>query len=260
VGLLDSFEKGLERAVNGAFAKTFKSGLQPIEIASALRRELDTQAAIVSRERILVPNTFMVTLASGDFERMTALGSELVDELTQLVQQHAAAQHYSFVGGISISFEHAPQATPGLVTVSSTNLHGEVTWNPFLEIAGTSYPIRHSHTVVGRGSDADITVDDSSISRKHVEILWDGKRAQVNDLGSTNGSLLNGHRVSTAPLPPNSVIDIGRTRIVFTVLAQTAPSRQGPNTRVNGSTNTVRAETMDPASHLGFPSGDGRHR
>ncbi|MBC7590655.1 MAG: DUF3662 domain-containing protein, partial [Salinibacterium sp.] len=42
MGLLDSFEKGLERAVNGAFAKTFKSGLQPVEITSALRRELDT--------------------------------------------------------------------------------------------------------------------------------------------------------------------------------------------------------------------------
>ena len=47
MGLLDNFEKGLERAVNGAFAKTFKSGLQPLEITSALRRELDTKAAVV---------------------------------------------------------------------------------------------------------------------------------------------------------------------------------------------------------------------
>jgi pSer/pThr/pTyr-binding forkhead associated (FHA) protein len=76
--------------------------------------------------------------------------------------------------------------------------------------------------VIGRGSDADITVDDSGISRKHVEVLWDGTRAQVNDLGSTNGSLLDGNPVSKAPLPPDSVIDIGRTRIVFRVLAQSA--------------------------------------
>jgi len=76
--------------------------------------------------------------------------------------------------------------------------------------------------VIGRGSDADITVDDSSISRKHVEVLWDGKRAEVNDLGSTNGSLLNGNRVNKAPLAPDSVIDIGRTHIVFRVLAQAA--------------------------------------
>ena len=89
-----------------------------------------------------------------------------------------------------------------------------------LEINGKRHPILHSHTVIGRGSDADITVDDTGISRRHVEILWDGTRAQVNDLGSTNGSLLNGNPVAKAPLPPDSVIDIGRTRIVFRVLAQ----------------------------------------
>ena len=57
LGLLDSFERGLERAVNGTFAKTFKSSLAPIEITAALRRELDTKAAVVSRDRILVPNS-----------------------------------------------------------------------------------------------------------------------------------------------------------------------------------------------------------
>src|SRR6187549_2916001 len=96
VGLLDNFEKGLERAVNGAFAKTFKSGLQPVEITAALRRELDTKAAVVSRDRILVPNKFVVRLSSEDYERMTGLGDALLDELTQLVQSHAAAQRYTF--------------------------------------------------------------------------------------------------------------------------------------------------------------------
>ena len=52
MGLLDNFEKGLERAVNGAFAKTFRSGLQPVEITSALKREIDTKAAVVSRDRV----------------------------------------------------------------------------------------------------------------------------------------------------------------------------------------------------------------
>ena len=222
MGLLDSFEKGLERAVNGAFAKTFRSGLQPIEITSALRRELDTRAAVVSRDRILVPNKFTVRLAKGDFERMSGLGSSLTDELTQLVQEHARSQRYSFAGGISIRLEHKPSLSEGMIEVHSENVQGKVAWNPIVDIAGKRYPITRSHTVIGRGSDADITVDDSSISRKHVEILWDGKRGQVNDLGSTNGSLLNGERVSKAPLEPDSVIDIGRTRIVFRVLAQSS--------------------------------------
>jgi hypothetical protein len=222
LGILDNFEKGLERVVNGAFAKTFKSGLQPLEVTAALRRELDTKAAVVSRDRILVPNTFTVRLSPGDHERMTSLGPALIDEFTQLVQQHAAAQHYSFAGGISITLERDPQLSEGLVRVESVNVKGEVAWTPVLDIGGKRYPITKARTVIGRGSEADVTVDDTGTSRKHVEILWDGTRAQVNDLGSTNGSKLNGQPVTQAPLPPDSVIEIGRTRIVFRVLAQAA--------------------------------------
>ena len=222
MGILDNFEKGLERVVNGAFAKTFKSGLQPLEVTAALRRELDTKAAVVSRDRILVPNDFVVRLSAGDYQRMTDLGPALIDEFTQLVQQHAAAQHYAFAGGISIRLERDDSLSEGLVRVDSVNVKGEVAWTPVLDIAGKRYPITQARTVIGRGSDADITVDDTGTSRRHVEILWDGKRAQVTDLGSTNGSKLNGVPVTKAPLPPDSIIEIGRTRIVFRVLAQAA--------------------------------------
>jgi pSer/pThr/pTyr-binding forkhead associated (FHA) protein len=91
-----------------------------------------------------------------------------------------------------------------------------------LDIAGKRYPLKKGRTVIGRGSDADITLDDTGTSRKHVEILWDGTRGQVNDLGSTNGSKLNGQPVTKAVLQPDSVIEVGRTRIVFRVLAQAA--------------------------------------
>jgi hypothetical protein len=222
VGILDSFEKGLERAVNGAFAKAFKSGLQPLEVTAALRRELDTKVAVVARDRILAPNKFTIRLAPADHERMRSLGPALIDELTQQLQQHAAAQRYSFAGGISLRFTADPSATEGTVRVESQNVKGEVVWNPVLDIGGKRYPLTKSRTVIGRGSDADITVDDTGTSRAHVEILWDGTRGQVNDLGSTNGSKLNGQPVTKAPLPADSVIEIGRTRIVFRVLAQAA--------------------------------------
>jgi Protein of unknown function (DUF3662)/FHA domain len=235
LGLLDNFERGLERAVNGAFAKTFKSGLQPVEITAALRRELDTKAAVVARDRILVPNKFTVKLASADYDRMTTLGETLIDELTELVQRHATAQHYSFAGGISIALEQVPALRDGMIEIVSVNVKGTVAWNPILDIGGKRYPITKSRTVIGRGTDADITVDDTSISRKHVEVLWDGARGQVNDLGSTNGSLLNGSRVSKAPLAPDSVIDIGRTRIVFKVLPQSSSVDQFADLRIEGS-------------------------
>jgi hypothetical protein len=233
VGILDNFEKGLERVVNGAFAKTFKSGLQPLEVTAALRRELDTKAAVVSRDRILVPNDFVVRLAPGDFARMTDLGPALIDEFTQLVQRHAAAQHYAFAGGISIRLQNDPALSEGVVRIDSVNVKGEVAWTPVLDIDGKRYPITKSRTIIGRGSDADITIDDTGTSRQHVEILWDGKRGQVSDLGSTNGSKLNGAPVTKAPLPPDSIIEIGRTRIVFRVLAQAASIDQYADLRTD---------------------------
>ena len=224
LGLLDNFERGLERAVNGAFAKTFKSGLQPVEITSALRRELDTKAVVVARDRILVPNRFSVRLSQADFDRMDALGPTLLDELTQLVQRHAAAQHYSFAGGLSIKLLADDRLGLGNIEIDSSNVKGSVAWTPVLDVNGKRYPITQARTIIGRGSDADITVDDTGISRKHVEILWDGKRAQVNDLGSTNGSKLNGAPVKKALIEPDSLIEIGRTRILFRVLPQSETS------------------------------------
>jgi len=222
VGLLDSFERGLERAVNGAFAKTFRSGIQPVEIASALRSELDTNAAVVSRERILVPNTFTVYLSATDLERMRALGSQLPSELDTLVHTHARSQHYSFSGPVSISLAADPKLTTGQLRVQSQSAGGRVSWRGVLEIAGRQHPLVAARTVIGRGSDADITISDAGTSRKHVEILWDGERAMVRDLGSTNGTKLNGHKVGEAPLTPDSTVTIGRTDIVFRVVPQTS--------------------------------------
>jgi pSer/pThr/pTyr-binding forkhead associated (FHA) protein len=53
--------------------------------------------------------------------------------------------------------------------------------------------------VIGRGSDADITIADAGTSRRHVEILWDGERAMVRDMNSTNGTQLDGRRITEAP-------------------------------------------------------------
>jgi Protein of unknown function (DUF3662)/FHA domain len=235
VGILDNFEKGLERAVNGVFARTFRSGLQPVELTSALRRELDTKAAIVSRDRILAPNRFTLRMSAKDYDRMRTIGPTLNDELIQFVQHHAESQHYQFVGGISIDIVEDTSIPEGVLRVESENVKSTVIWTPILDIGGKRYPITKPRTIIGRGSDADITVDDTGISRKHVQILWDGSHAQVEDLGSTNGSKLNGERLSKAILEPDSVITLGRTRIVFRVLPQ-APAETRTDHQVDDIT------------------------
>jgi len=231
VGLLDNFEKGLERAVNGAFAKTFRSGLQPVEITSALKREIDTKAAVVSRDRVLVPNTFTVRMSPEDYDRMSRLGPALTDELVDLVQKHAASQRFQFAGGITIALQPDDALSVGMVQVDSQNVKGQVAWTPVLDIDGKRYPIIKGRTVLGRGSEADIPLGDTGASRRHAEVQWDGSRARVRDLGSTNGTQLDGAPVSDSVLEPDSVITIGRTRIVFRVLAQAAAApRREPAT------------------------------
>ena len=222
MGLLDSFERGLERIVNGAFAKTFKSGVQPVEVAAALRRELDTKAAVVARDRILVPNEFTVRLAPADHERLLALGTTLTTELTEILQRHAISQRYTFAGGIAIAFAAEPSLSQGMIDVRSANVQTEVQWTPILEINGVRHPIRGARTVIGRSSEADITVDDTGLSRRHIEILGAGRRAPAKDPGPPTGSRLCGRPVTKALLEPDSLIEIGRTRIVFRVLAQAA--------------------------------------
>lgn len=225
MGLLDSFEKGLERAVNSAFAKTFRSGIQPVEVASALRAEIDAKAAVVSRERILAPNVFTVRLSPDDAERMGSLGEALDEELNRLVAAHATTQGFSFAGPVSITLTADPQQATGTLQVVSQTAAGKVSWRGMLEVAGRRHPLRAARTVIGRGTDADITIDDTGASRRHAEVLWDGERAMVRDLGSTNGTQLDGRRVTKAALTPDSVITIGRTDIRYRVVAQATPPR-----------------------------------
>lgn len=220
MGILDRVERGLERAFNGAFAKTFRSGLQPVEISAALKRELDTHAAVVSRERILVPNAFDIRVCTADYDRLTALGNSLTQSLLQEVQTHARTQNYQFAGPLTVQFLDDESLSEGQLDITSKTVEGRIDWMPVLDVNGTRYPLRRGSTVIGRGTDAEITIDDAGASRRHAEVVWDGRRAGVRDLGSTNGTKLDGRRISQAALTPDSLIEIGRTTLVFRVVPQ----------------------------------------
>jgi len=224
VNLLDAVERALERAVNGAFAKTFRSGIQPVEIASALRKELDTSASVVSRDRVLVPNAFTVTLGSEDYDRIVGMGAPLVDELIGIVTAHAKRQGYQFTGGIRIAFARDSTLAVGVCRVDSSSAAGRVRWVAVLEINGQRHVLNRPRTVLGRGADVDIDIGDPNASRKHLEVLWDGSRAQANDLGSTNGTLLNGQRLTASAMPSDSMIQVGKTSIAFRIVPEAESS------------------------------------
>lgn len=120
MGVLERFEKGIERVVNGAFAKAFRSEVQPVELAGALRREADNRAAVVSRGRTLTANSYTIELSETDLERLSDIQQELRADLRQVVGEHAAGQGYSFVGPVSVQFDVASDLDTGMYRVRST--------------------------------------------------------------------------------------------------------------------------------------------
>ncbi len=243
MGVLQRFEERLEHMVTGAFARTFRSAVQPVEIAAALQREVDNSAQILSRDRRLAPNHFTIELSAADYERLSAYGETLSQELATMLHQHAADQHYVFAGPLAMTFNQADDMTTGRFRVRST-ASANVTANALpapdvrsgdsgvrLDINGQHYALGSSGLVVGRGTGVDVRVDDPGISRRHAEFRLqpgaDGyPMVSVLDLGSTNGTAVNGRRVQHVSLRPGDVVQIGGTKITLQ-RASDAPSAQG---------------------------------
>src|SRR3954447_21343146 len=165
LGGLQRFEQRLENMISGAFARAFRSAVQPVEIAAALQRECDNNAQILSRERRMVPNDFHVELSGVDLDRLAPYDSALADELTHQVQDHADAQGYVFPGPIAIEFEKADDLTTGrfrirskaAARVQSNATHTQVRRaRAVLEINKTRHPLQPPGLVVGRGTEADV--------------------------------------------------------------------------------------------------------
>ena len=220
MGFLDRFEKNLERLVNGAFSKTFKSELQPLEIASAIKNQMDSHASVVSRERILVPNHFRVSLSQADFNRLRALGEHLLNELNEAATRHAVKQKYQFSSALKIDVAADPALLLGQLNVVSSTAKVDVEWTPVLEIDGQRFVLAKERTTIGRDASADIPINDTRLSRTHFEIIWDGKNAGLRDLGSTNGTKVGGKAVTETALPADSVITAGQSQFAFRVIAK----------------------------------------
>lgn len=233
--VIQRFEQRLESVVTGAFARAFRSAVQPVEIAAALQREVDNSAHVLSRERLLAPNVFTVELSGQDHERLAPFRDTLAAELARLVEEHVEAQRYTLTGDIRIDFVEADDLGTGRFRVASTTgatvipAGGQSLTETairrsdvVLDVNGMRHPVAAPGVVIGRGSDAGLRINDPGISRKHAQIrVSDGARTEVEviDLESTNGVILNGRRVTSAVVPDGSQLQLGNTRIVVHITA-----------------------------------------
>jgi hypothetical protein len=233
-GVIQRFEQRLEGVVTGAFARAFRSAVQPVEIAAALQREIDNSAHVLSRDRMLVPNVFVVELSDSDHERLAQFSGTLADELGRLVEEHVAEQRYTLTGPLDISFAEAPDLGTGRFRVRSsasasvTPVAGQRMTETairasdvVIEVNGMRHPLRPPGIVIGRGGDADLRINDPGISRQHAQIAVsigdEGTIVAIRDLGSTNGVILNGKRVEQARVLDRSQIQLGNTSIVIRI-------------------------------------------
>ena len=220
MGFLENFEKTLEKKVTGLFSKTFKSGLEPVEIAAAIKQEMDSKASILARDRILVPNSYLVKLSPEDYGRLQDLGEPLLDELAKVCSEHAQSQKFQFGDLLDISLAADSSMVLGQLSVASSSKKLNVEWVPVIQINGVSHPLVSGKTTVGRDSTSDIQIEDNGLSRKHFELLWDGSSAVLRDLGSTNGVKVNGMKIDQVVLVSGSTFSAGRTHFLFDVIAR----------------------------------------
>jgi len=191
-----------------------------------------------------VPNDFVVELADTDFQRLDVYADSLGIELATLAREHAREQGYSFVGPVRMRFEGVRDLTTGTFRIRSGVIRGTTVEDgeirrpasdlphppgsfhgaPRLLVSGPeqgpagtqrTYELSAPLTILGRGTDCDLRLVDPGVSRHHAELRVEDGEVVLVDLGSTNGTFVNGQPVRRISLTDGTRVTLGRTTLVF---------------------------------------------
>lgn len=237
MGLLDNLEQRLDRIVNGSFSKAFKSEVQPVELGAALQQEIDNRADTINGQTV-VPNIFIIELGPVDHERLFPYLETLSSELGALADSYSREQRYTVIDAAHITFSLDQELETGVFRIRSTaTKRPQITHlppsidqdstpqmpkaafvseaSPYLtSVTGEEFKITKSVTNIGRGTEADIQIDDTSVSRLHCSIIL-GSDVLIRDLDSTNGTVVDGVRTSESLLRDGSIIKIGNITLTY---------------------------------------------
>jgi hypothetical protein len=250
VSVLQRFEKRLEGLVEGAFAKVFKGVVHPVEILNAMQREADAHKAILAGGRTLVPNRYVIDLSPYDHSRLAPYAAALAQELAQSQAEYIGEQAWTVYGDVIVEIERGEGLDTGMFRVTAEVFSQDAAPPPrgghdappaypyeqqggypsspaapagaarnvrLVAGDGRTYPLAIGSTVIGRGDQATLRLPDVGISRRHARLDFDGAQVVLTDLGSTNGTMVNGQRVSAVALNPGDMIQIGTTTLTFRV-------------------------------------------
>ncbi|RZU72501.1 type III secretion system (T3SS) inner membrane Yop/YscD-like protein [Micromonospora kangleipakensis] len=252
MSVLQRFEKRLEGLVEGAFAKVFKGVVHPVEILNAMQREAEAHKAILAGGRTLVPNRYVIDLSPYDHSRLAPYAAALAQELAQSQAEFIGEQAWTVYGDVIVEIERGEGLDTGMFRVTAeVYTGGDVApvsapggydagppaypayeqgggYGPppgqgggrnvrLVSGDGRTYPLQMGSTVIGRGDQANLRLPDVGISRRHARLDFDGGQVVLTDLGSTNGTMVNGQRVSAVALNPGDMIQLGTTTLTFRV-------------------------------------------
>ena len=214
---LKGFERRLEKMIEGAFSIAFKSGLRPVELGRRLVREMDDNRSIDVRGRTVVPNAFTIELSAEDHAQFADIADTLSRELAEAAREHARDEAYHFLGPVEVAIEASSAMRTGAFSITGRLKEGQggVGAGSLLLPTGDRIPLGEEVITFGRRPESTIVLADPNVSRAHAEIRPQGTGYTLVDLGSTNGTRVNGARVTSHALQDGDEIMFGNTRIRF---------------------------------------------
>ena len=252
MGVAKSIEERLEGLVEGFFTKVFRSGLQPVEVGRRILREM-AQGKTVSVNRIYAPNEFRVLMGPDDHGRFAQMEAGLAREFSELVIDQAKQNRWNLMGLPRISFEavekmgkgefkveaalaadpdrpaqvstHDPEDDPGtdsraISSDTATRLGVQGAGAILVVVDDQDKPIEkisvtRTPVVVGRMSACDVVLSDANVSRRHAELRREGSKWIIEDLGSTNGTLVDGKLAKQHELHGGETLSFGTSTLRF---------------------------------------------
>jgi hypothetical protein len=184
--------------VGGVFSRAFRGNVRPIEIGRRLIKEIDANRSVDSKNRRVVPNHFLVHLSPDDLDALESVRRDLLAELVEAVKEYANDEGYHLKGTVSVAIDSDESLKVGRIKVSSEIRPTGTTAITAVVVLPDDRRIKlgADTLVVGRSADNAIVFDDANVSRRHAEIAPAAGGWVIKDLGSTNGTKVNGVVIS----------------------------------------------------------------